>query len=142
MLEGVGRALDLEPIGKLEFADGVGTLDDGAVKPVDNGMVTFAESVGIVLAVPPVESGIVGYALDPVPTATLELAEAVEIANEAVPPVESGTVMFAEGVEIALDPVPTTTLEFAEGEGIELEPVPTGKVALAVGRGIEEEPVK
>jgi hypothetical protein len=140
--EGVGRALDPEPIGKLEFADGAITLDDGAVKPVDNGMGTFVENVGIVLAVPPVESGIVGYALDPVPTAALELAETVEIAKEAVPPVESGTVIYVEVVGIALDLVPTNTLEFTEGEKLELEPVPTGKLVLAVERGIKEEPVK
>ena len=72
------------------FAEGVGRADDGAVTPVKNKLVTFAD--------------ITVAAVDPVPTGKLEFAEAVgTLEDGAVTPVRKKLVEFADSVGIAAD---------------------------------------
>lgn len=125
-----GIALVPVPSGKLEFADTVGMLEEGAESPVESEIEEFPEGVGI--------------ALELVPTTMLEFAIAVGMLSDAVPAVDSGIVKFAEGVGIALEPVPKR-LEFANAVGTDIEIVsgtlvPGHRVMLAVGADIPPEP--
>jgi hypothetical protein len=125
----VATGVDARGLVRLTEVVAVGTLNDGAVTPVKNMLVKFADAAG--------------EALDSVPRGILMFAEAVGILDDgAVTPLKKMLEELADSTDMALDSDPESTVKpppsSSSSEAVEDVISPTESVTVKLPNGVGE----